>query len=199
LRRDFVLTASPPTKPVPGRPDAIDIQGIDAVTIARLWENPCWFAFRFNYLSLRYNIPVYGWIERAYGLRRPQMAVVYSLGLTGDDVTARDIGISYGFPKNTLSRAIQSLEKRRLIRRKPHPTDRRSFLLSLTARGRAIFDETMPPFERLQDEMLKSLSPLEQETLSVLLAKIVLDTFTWPDADSLVAPAPKRKKAAIRS
>jgi DNA-binding MarR family transcriptional regulator len=198
MRRDLVLNASSLASPVPGRPESIAGLGLDAVTIARLWENPCWFAFRFNYLSLRYNIPVYGWIERTYGLRRPQMAVIYSLGLR-DNVTARDIGISYGFPKNTLSRAIQSLEKRALIRRKPHPTDKRSFLLSLTDWGRAIFEETMPPFRRLQDEMLKSLTPQEQETLSVLLAKIVLDTFSWPDAEALVAPsAPARKSAAHR-
>ena len=37
--------------------------------------------------------------------------MIYSLGLR-DMVTARDIGMSYGFPKNTLSRAIHSLEKR---------------------------------------------------------------------------------------
>jgi DNA-binding MarR family transcriptional regulator len=193
-----VLSASSLTTPVPGRPATIDTAGIDAVTIARLWENPCWFAFRLNYLALRYNIPVYGWIERTYGLRRPQMAVVYSLGLR-DNVTARDIGISYGFPKNTLSRAIQSLESGGLIRRRPHPSDRRSFLLSLTARGRSIFAETMGPFRHLHDEMLKSLTAKEQETLSILLAKVVLDTVTWPDADRLVASVAPRRNAGRRS
>jgi DNA-binding MarR family transcriptional regulator len=167
------------TTPVPGRPAEIDGTGVDAVTIARLWDNPCWFAFRFNYLSLRYNIPLYGWVEREYGLLRPHVAVIYSLGLR-DMVTARDIGISYGFPKNTLSRAIVTLEKRGLVRRQRHPTDRRSFLLSLTPTGRAIFEETLPHFVGLQDEMLKPLTGRERETLSVLLAKIVLHTFEWP-------------------
>ncbi|MHB2168725.1 MarR family winged helix-turn-helix transcriptional regulator [Alsobacter sp. R-9] len=168
--------------PVPGRPEAVDGLGVDAVTIARLWENPCWFAFRFNYLSLRYNIPLYGAIERQYGLVRPQVAVLYSLGLR-DGVTARDIGISYGFPKNTLSRAIQSLEKRGLILRTRHPTDRRSWLLSLTDSGRALFEATLPRFVHVQEEMLKPLSARERETLSVLLAKIVLNTFSWPAED----------------
>ena len=164
---------------MPGRPEAVDGLGIDAVTIARLWENPSWFAFRFNYLSLRYNIPLYGSIERRYGLVRPQVAVIYSLGLR-DQVTARDIGISYGFPKNTLSRAIVSLEKRGLITRQRHPSDKRSWLLSLTAAGRKIFEDTLPRFVHVQDEMLKPLTPRERETLSVLLAKIVLNTFSWP-------------------
>ncbi len=123
------------TPPVPGRPEAVDGLGIDVVTLARLWENPSWFAFRFNYLSLRYNIPLYGSIERRYGLMR-RRAVIYSLGLR-DMVTARDIGVSYGFPKNTLSRAIASLEKQGLVSRQRHPTDKRSWLLSLTPEGTA--------------------------------------------------------------
>ncbi|WP_293855192.1 MarR family winged helix-turn-helix transcriptional regulator [uncultured Alsobacter sp.] len=165
--------------PVPGRPEDFDGHGIDVVTQARLWENPSWFAFRFNYLSLRYNIPLYGSIEQRYGLVRPQVAVIYSLGLR-DQVTARDIGISYGFPKNTLSRAIVSLEKRGLITRQRHPTDKRSWLLSLTPEGRKLFVDTLPRFVHVQDEMLKPLTPKERETLSVLLAKIVLATFSWP-------------------
>ncbi|HEY8381251.1 MAG TPA: MarR family transcriptional regulator [Microvirga sp.] len=182
---------------MPGRPPEVEDLNIDAVTIARLWENPCWFAFRFNYLSLRYNIPLYGWVEREYGLLRPHVAVIYSLGLR-DNVTARDIAVSYGFPKNTLSRAIQALEQRGLLRRERHPTDKRSFLLTLTRAGRRIFTETLPHFVHLQDEMLKALTPQERETLSVLLAKIVVQTFTWPDGDALVAPAapaPQRRAA----
>jgi DNA-binding MarR family transcriptional regulator len=186
-------------KPVPGRPTETDQLGVDAVTTARLWENPCWFAFRFNYLALRYNIPLYGWVEREYGLLRPQFAVIYSLGLR-DNVTARDIGVSFGFPKNTLSRAIQSLEERGLVRRRRQVSDKRSFLLSLTPAGRRIFENALPNFMRLQDEMLKPLAPGERETLSVLLAKVVLHTFTWPDAGALVeAPgSPPAKGVATR-
>lgn len=184
-RTEAVLKAQTIITPVPGRPAEIDRLDIDAVTIARLWDNPCWFAFRFNYLSLRYNIPLYGWVESEYGLLRPHVAVIYSLGLR-DNVTARDIAISYGFPKNTLSRAIKTLEERSLIRRERHPTDKRSYLLTLTKQGRRIFQETLPHFVRLQNEMLNVLTPRERETLSVLLAKIVLHTFSWPDGDAIV-------------
>jgi DNA-binding MarR family transcriptional regulator len=172
-------------KPVPGRPAGLDVPGVDAVTLARLWDNPCWFAFRFNYLSLRYNIPLYDWVRREYGLLRPHVAVIYSLGLR-DRVTARDIGISFGFPKNTLSRAVQTLERRGLIQRERHRADKRSFLLRLTSRGRAVFEETLPSFVGVQEEMLKPLAPGEREILSVLLAKIVLHTFAWPDVDALL-------------
>lgn len=174
---------------VPGRPEPFDRYDIDQVTAARLWGNPCWFAFRFNYIALRYNIPLYGWVERAYGLPRPEYVVLYSLGLR-DGVTARDISLSYGFPKNSLSRAINALERKGLIARSRHPTDRRSFLIALTTAGRRLFEETLPRFVALQEEMLKVLEPKERETLSVLLAKIVLGTFAWPAAEDLACLQP---------
>jgi DNA-binding MarR family transcriptional regulator len=198
IRTEAVLKTAAINTPVPGRPAEIDRLDIDAVTIARLWDNPCWFAFRFNYLSLRYNIPLYGWVEREYGLLRPHVAVIYSLGLR-DNVTARDIAISYGFPKNTLSRAIKTLEERSLVHRQRHPTDKRSFLLTLTKQGRRIFQQTLPHFVHLQNEMLNALTPRERETLSVLLAKIVLHTFSWPDENALFEPVqspPLRRTSA---
>src|SRR5829696_7145614 len=73
--REIVASSSLPI-PVPGRPAEADPPGIDAVTLAGLWDNPCWFAFRLNYLSLHYNIPVYGWVQREYGLLRPHVAVI---------------------------------------------------------------------------------------------------------------------------
>jgi DNA-binding MarR family transcriptional regulator len=191
---------------VPGRADARERLEVDPVTTARLWHNPCWFAFRFNYIALRYNIPLYGWIEREYGLRRPEYVVVYSLGLR-DGVTARDISLSYGFPKNSLSRAINALEAKGLIARRRHPEDKRSFVIKLTPGGRALFDATLPRFIALQDEMLKVLSAQERETLSVLLARIVLGTFTHPTPQSLLervdampgAEVAPRKQEAPRS
>ncbi len=191
--------ALPSAPLVPGRPESLDRPGVDPVTVARLWENPCWFAFRFNYLALRYNIPLYGWVEREYGLPRPEYVVVYSLGLR-DGVTARDISVSYGFPKNSLSRAVNALERKGLVRRTPHPNDRRSLLVHLTAAGRRLFDETLPRFVGLQDEMLRVLSDGERETLSVLLAKVVLGTFEArglddpkPAASADAASLPRRK------
>ena len=179
----------PIATPVAGRLAEFDSLELGPVTNAKLWRNPCWFAYRFNYLALRYNGPLYSWIERTYGLLRPEYAVIYALGLC-EKATARDIGASSGFPKNTLSRAIQSLERRGLLRRERQPEDRRSFLLSLTSHGRAVFDETLPSFVGLQDEMMKPLSAGERETLSALLAKIVLHTLAWPEGAVRVgAPA----------
>lgn len=155
--------------------------GMDAMTEAKLWHNPCWLAFRLNYLALRYNVPLYGWVEERYGLTRPEFVVIYSLGLY-DGALARDISVSSGFPKNTLSRAIQKLCKAGLIGRSEDPDDKRSQILRLRPEGRRIFEEALPYFVSFEKQMLETLSPAEQATLSRLMAKIVLDSVNWQTA-----------------
>lgn len=145
----------------------------------KLWENPCWFSFRINYLGLRFNLPVYGWIEERYGLVRPEYVVLYALHLQ-DGIAAKDVVASAGFPKNTISRAIQKLLRRRLIRRASDARDRRSYVLRLTAEGRRILDETVPPMVAWEKRMLSVLSREEQLVLSKVLARLVQDSPNWP-------------------
>jgi DNA-binding MarR family transcriptional regulator len=154
--------------------------GIARMLHAKLWENPCWLAFRMNYLALRYNTPLYGWVGRTRGLSRVEYVVIYSLGLA-DGAQARDISESSGFPKNTLSRAIAKLEKRGHIVREHQPGGGRNQPLRLSKSGHALFDETLPVFERFETMMLAALTPPEQETLAALLAKVVLAADTWPE------------------
>ena len=151
-------------------------QRLDAFTHTRLWKNPCGFAARFNYLGLRYNIPLYGWVEKRFGLSRIEFVIVYSLALQ-NGVTASEIAVSTGFPKNTLSRAVNRLVKIGLIARNVEPEDRRVQVLGLTTAGRAVYDEALPRFVALENEMLAPLSLIERETLSNLMAKVVLSMF----------------------
>jgi DNA-binding MarR family transcriptional regulator len=153
--------------------------GLHPLIGVKLWENPCWLSFRINYLALKFNVPVYGLIEERYGLMRPEYVVLYSLGLR-DGIAAKDVVASTGFPKNTLSRAIQKLLRQGIIRRAASRTDRRSYVLHLTARGRRILDETVPRMVGRERTMLAGLTPGEQQQLSALLAKLVVDSPRWP-------------------
>jgi len=173
----------------PGSASGADLLGrhrLDAFTHARLWRNPCGFAARFNYLGLRYNAPLYGWVEERFGLSRAEFVVIYSLGLM-DGVTASEIAASTAFPKNTLSRAVNRIAALGLIGRSEGETDRRQQNLTLTAAGRAVLDEAIPHFVSLEAEMLAPLNLVERETLSALMAKVVLAMFD----SSVEAPAPK--------
>ncbi len=170
------LSANDPAEPETGSSAMLVRHRLDALTHARLWRNPCGFAARFNYLSLRYNTPLYGWVEERFGLARAEFVILYSLGLF-DGVTASEIAASTAFPKNTLSRAVNRIAKLGLIARSEARTDRRQQNLTLTPAGQAILDEAIPRFMAFEEEMLSPLSLVERETLSVLMAKVVLSMF----------------------
>lgn len=161
---------------------------LDPLTAVKLWENPCWLSFRINYLALAFNTPVYGQIEHSAGIKRPEFVVLYSLYLK-DGVAAKDICVSSGFPKNTISRAIQVLLERALIRRDEDAADRRSFSLRLTPAGRDLVAAHMAPMIERERAMLATLTPAERALLNELLAKMVVDSANWPQAGAPAAPS----------
>lgn len=163
-------------------------QRLDAFTHARLWKNPCGFAARFNYLAMRYNQPLYGWVQRRFGLARFEFVVIYSLALQ-DGVTASEIAASTAFPKNSLSRAVSRLLGRRLIVRRTDAIDRRQQFLSLSTSGRSLINEALPRFVALEEEMLAPLDLVERETLSALMAKVVLAMFHAPPTHAAEPPS----------
>jgi MarR family transcriptional regulator, temperature-dependent positive regulator of motility len=150
-------------------------EAVDALVSVKLWENPCWLSFRINFLALQFNVPIYRWIEKEYGLQRPEFVVLYSLGLS-DGLTASTISASSGFPKNTVSRAIQKLIDKNIVRREIDPADLRSFVLYITDEGKRIVDSAMQPMVEREKAMLSGLTPAETLMLSELLAKVVVNS-----------------------
>eukprot|EP00873_Tetraselmis_striata_P033332 jgi/Tetstr1/453596/TSEL_040553.t1 len=176
----------------PGAP----LSDLDEMTAAKLWNNPCWLTYRLNYLALRYNVPLYEWVERTYGLSRPEYVVIYSLGLK-DGSVARDIAISSGFPQNTLSRATQKLVGLGLIERSSDDADRRRNVLRLTKAGRTLFNESLPRFVDYEHMMLEALDETERETLSGLMAKLVMASTRWPARIETDGDQPKKQTRRV--
>lgn len=155
------------------------VSGMDPLLEAKLWRNPCWFAFRINYIAFRYNQPLYTWVEQTYDLSRPEFTVIYSLGIGGGH-KASQITRSSGHPKNTLSRAIAKLESRGLIQRDAGPGTGRNQLLRLTRQGHALFDAALPKFVEHERRLLSGITEDERAALARILAKVVLSSHDWP-------------------
>ncbi|WP_312223370.1 MarR family winged helix-turn-helix transcriptional regulator [Rhizobium rhizoryzae] len=152
---------------------------VDPLVGVKLWENPCWLSFRLNFLALQFNVPVYRWTEKEFGLPRPEFVVLYSLGLA-DGLTASAICASSGFPKNTISRAIQKLIDKDIVRREVDPADLRSFVLYITEEGKRIVDAAMQMMVERERSMMSALTPAEMLMLSELLAKVVVNSPVSP-------------------
>lgn len=63
----------------------------------------------------------------------------------GDGVIARDAGRSLGLNTSTMTGLVDRLEHAKLIRRHPHPTDRRLLLLRATPKGRKAIERAVGP------------------------------------------------------
>jgi DNA-binding MarR family transcriptional regulator len=145
----------------------------------KLWQNPCWLSFRANYIAHHFNQPLYDHIQRRYKLTAPEHVVLYALGLK-EGITADDIAASSARPKNTLSRAVNALLRKKLVLRKQDQADRRRLSLYLTRPGRRIVDETVSLFVSREQAMAAALTNAEQQTLNRLLTKIILNHSQWP-------------------
>ena len=82
------------------------------------------------------------YVER-YGLGVPEWRVLVTLGQFGV-MTGKAIGTHSHMHKTKVSRAVAELEKRKLVGRRANRADLRESFLSLTAAGRAIYEELAP-------------------------------------------------------
>lgn len=80
--------------------------------------------------------------------------------------TASDLCKDLGLDAGYASRILRSFEKQGLIEKKPSPQDARQSLLSLTGKGRKIFEPLDTRSDEQVDGMLKALSPAQQENLA---------------------------------
>ncbi|WP_192799880.1 MarR family winged helix-turn-helix transcriptional regulator [Brucella anthropi] len=132
-----------------------------------------------NYLALRFNNPVYGLIQQQLGLLRPEFVVLWSLYLSAE-LTLTEVVRSSGFPKNTLSRAVNKLDTLGMISRELDPIDQRRVALKLTENGRLAVEAVEAKMMDHERMMLESLSPAERLNLSEILTKLVVASESWP-------------------
>ena len=74
--------------------------------------------------------------------------------------------------RTTMGGIIDRLEKEGLVKRQPHPEDRRAYQVFLTKRGRSLEDELWVVANRVQDKVNAPLTKEEQAMLIILLEKL---------------------------
>jgi DNA-binding MarR family transcriptional regulator len=73
----------------------------------------------------------------------------------------------------SMTSMLDTLERRGLLRRMPHPNDRRKLLVDVTDEAVAVLDEMLPSFHQRERAVINgALSPEEQERLLHLVAKV---------------------------
>ena len=90
--------------------------------------------------------------------------VLYELA-TRENLSAKEIGIELGLDAGYLSRIVQNFDDSGLITRKPAPSDRRQYQLSLTAKGRQAFAKINRSSHDEIANMLAALAPGDSRRL----------------------------------
>jgi len=108
------------------------------------------------------------------------------------DLAAKEIGIELGLDPGYLSRLIQNFDEKGLITRKPLPSDRRQYQLSLTARGQQAFARLDRSSNDQVAAMLEVLAGGDRRRLVEAMAVIerLLDASRAPAPAILREPRP---------
>jgi len=109
---------------------------------------------------------------RPYGLSTATFNVILVLSRAGGSLSPCDIGEQLSVTRGTVTGLLDSLERQRLVRRTPHPKDRRMLLIELTDEGRIILDRLMPEHVQGMCELLACLSESEKKAFAGVLAKL---------------------------
>lgn len=108
-----------------------------------------------------------------YDLRPVDFSVI-SLVHHNPGITSRQLCSALGILPPNLVGMINSLEKRGLVQRLPHPRDGRAMGLSLTPAGHTLMAEAEQTASQLELDATPKLSAQERQTLLKLLQKIYL-------------------------
>lgn len=105
---------------------------------------------------------------------RPVDFSVASLIVHNPGITSRQLCGTLGLLPPNLVGLINSLEKRGLIRKRPHPRDGRASGLHATAAGIALMQEAETVATALEDQVAARLTASERKTMLRLLQKVYL-------------------------
>jgi DNA-binding MarR family transcriptional regulator len=136
------------------------------------------FGYRIGYLAQLFTGPLYRELGARHNIGRQEWIVLFCCAYF-EKLTAQEIGQMSGRAKANVSRAVNKLVQMGLLEREPNPADARSTQISLTASGRAVFDQTLKPFVEREAEMLSVLTEKEVAQLDLLLAKLTTRSDGW--------------------
>ncbi len=128
--------------------------------------------FRLNRLAAEVSSALSAEYQMRYGLDIPEWRVLATLGFRREPCSAQFISHCTRTHKSTISRAVTTLMRRRLVERVENADDRREYRLRMTRKGTTLYEELIPRLLRKEQEILSCLSAQERRDFAHLLGKI---------------------------
>jgi DNA-binding MarR family transcriptional regulator len=116
-------------------------------------------------------------VFEAHGLGAASFSVLVTLARIGDEggVSQRRLTDELGLTSGTISVRMDRLVEQGLVDRRPDPESGRNTLISLTDRGRALFERVVPAHLANERRLLAALDDDERELLAGLLRKLLVE------------------------
>jgi len=109
---------------------------------------------------------------RPFGLTTATFNVLLALEAAGGSLSPCDIGEQLLVTRGTVTGLLDSLERQQLVRRTPHPKDRRMLTIELSEEGRCLLARLIPDHYHRISELFACLSESEKAAFAGVLAKI---------------------------
>jgi DNA-binding MarR family transcriptional regulator len=109
--------------------------------------------------------------ELGWTITIDQWAVLKQLYDKGE-VNQRELATNTFKDHPTMTRIIDLLKDKGLIERKPHPGDRRSFIVALTVEGKTMVEECLPEVQKIRMKAWDNLSEKDFREFKRILESI---------------------------
>lgn len=86
--------------------------------------------------------------------------------------TQKDIADSTFKDPAALTRILDLLEQKKLVKRQSSPSDRRTFEISLTVEGRRLVNKMIPVVQEIRSKAMKGISKQEEEKVKEVMLKM---------------------------
>ncbi len=127
--------------------------------------------YRLSVLSNRVSSAIADEYSERFDLTIPEWRVMAVLG-GSPGLSAREVAERTAMDKVQVSRAVARLLSNRRIAREADDEDGRVTRLSLSPKGRAIYDQIVPLALHLEEEFLSVLNNDERKCLEALMTKL---------------------------
>src|SRR6185369_2764911 len=107
-----------------------------------------------------------------FDITAPQLIVLASVANREAD-SAAGLCKNISYDPGAMTRMIDRLEQKGLVRRNPNPEDRRATNLEITTAGRALYPQLLAAKESVQAQFLRGFSEQEVRVLEQLLNRML--------------------------
>jgi DNA-binding MarR family transcriptional regulator len=117
-------------------------------------------------------------LREQFAMTLPRFELLAALDRVPDGLNMGELSRWLMVTKGNITGIAERLSEDGFIKRQPTPTDRRSFVVTLTPRGRKLFKEMETEYERLLDQVFAEVSIDDFDSFTGVLAKVkeVIDT-----------------------